>query len=334
MWSIGIITYILLVGYPPFNSRNMKVIYDKIRKGKPEYYQSEWDTLSKEALDFTNKCIQKDISKRLTPHKALKHAWIKNKSSFAGEVSPKVLRKLAHFRSPDKLKKEIFHFLASNMNTDTLTQMTNYFNTLDKDKKGQISIEDVLNKFEQLNLRSSRLGTLKDLHSKNKDLTINYSDFLTRVVDITKEIEHDDLLKAFQHFDSDNSGKITKEDLKNMMKRKGEDMTDDEIEKLIQQVDSSLSKEGKLNNPNRTEINFDTFKNYIYKLSPMSPSLRQEQFRTRDREENYSVDILEDNTSIENVENNYNMSASSSENSQAVIKQTGSFEFEVAFDDN
>jgi calcium-dependent protein kinase len=34
MWSIGIITYILLVGYPPFNSSNMKVIYEKIKKGK------------------------------------------------------------------------------------------------------------------------------------------------------------------------------------------------------------------------------------------------------------------------------------------------------------
>lgn len=69
MWSIGVITYILLVGYPPFNSKNMKTIYEKIRLAKPEYYQSEWENVSKEALDFTNKLLQKDLRKRLTPAK-------------------------------------------------------------------------------------------------------------------------------------------------------------------------------------------------------------------------------------------------------------------------
>ena len=38
---------------------NMKEIYDKIRIGKVEYYQSEWNSLSKDSLDFTNKLIQK-----------------------------------------------------------------------------------------------------------------------------------------------------------------------------------------------------------------------------------------------------------------------------------
>lgn len=112
MWSIGVIAYILLVGYPPFNSKNMKTIYEKIRLAKPEYYQSEWENLSKEALDFTNKLLQKDLNKRMSPRKALNHPWVVNKTSFGGEVSPKVLRRLANFRSPDKLKKEIYQFLA------------------------------------------------------------------------------------------------------------------------------------------------------------------------------------------------------------------------------
>lgn len=168
MWSIGVITYILLVGYPPFNSKNMKVIYEKIRAAKPEYYQSEWENLSKEALDFTNKLLQKNIKKRLTPGQALGHPWIQKKNSFEGQVSPNVLRRLANFRSPDKLKKEIFQFLACNVKTETINQMTAYFNSLDKDKTGMIKIEDVLTKFEELNYKSSRLTVLQDLYSKNK----------------------------------------------------------------------------------------------------------------------------------------------------------------------
>ena len=33
MWSIGVITYILLIGYPPFNASNIAEIYDKIKLG-------------------------------------------------------------------------------------------------------------------------------------------------------------------------------------------------------------------------------------------------------------------------------------------------------------
>jgi len=104
MWSIGVITYILLIGYPPFNSSTMKGIYDKIKIGKAEFYESEWENLSPEALDFTNRLLQKSIKKRMTPTQALNHKWILKKESFDGEISTTVLRKLANFRSPDKLK--------------------------------------------------------------------------------------------------------------------------------------------------------------------------------------------------------------------------------------
>ena len=214
MWSIGVIWYILLVGYPPFNSKNLKRMYMKIREGKPDFYQSEWENLSKEALDFTDKWIQKDLRKRSTPTLALNHSWIKNKKNFNGEVSSTVLRRLANFKSPDKLKKEIFQFLAWNVKADTINQMNEYFHKLDTDNKGQINIKDVFQKFEELKFQSSRFDTLKELYNENKDMKINYSDFMARVIDITREVEQDDLKMAFQYFDADNSGKITKEDLK------------------------------------------------------------------------------------------------------------------------
>lgn len=327
MWSIGVIAYILLVGYPPFNSKNMKVIYEKIKKAKPEYYQSEWENLSKEALDFTNKLLQKDIKKRLTPGRALKHPWLINKSSFVGEVSPNVLRRLANFHSPSKLKKEIFQFLASNIKSETISQMTQYFNNLDSDKKGQITIEDVINKMEETNLRSSRMTKLKDLYGENKNLKINYSDFMARVVDITKEVEQDDLLKAFQHFDSDGKGKITKEDLKNLMKRRGENLTDDEVDDLLAQVDSSFKKSGHLADNARTEINFETFKNYVYKLSPMSPSLRHQEFRQKGKIENLSFDITDDEATPSRVQQVNQMSLGPSDCSLNTRGEDNSFEF-------
>ena len=93
-------------------------------------------------------------------------------------------------------------------------QLNIYFNSLDKENTGMIKIEDVLKKFEEMKFQSSRLTVLQQMYKRNNHIQINYSDFLTRALDITKEVEQDDLIKAFQHFDSDGSGKITKDDLK------------------------------------------------------------------------------------------------------------------------
>jgi len=98
--------------------------------------------------------------------------------------------------------------------SETMNQLNAYFSTLDRDNNGMINIEDVLKKFEEMKFQSSRITILREKFQKNKGMQINYSDFVTRALDITREVEQDDLLMAFQHFDTDGSGKITKEDLK------------------------------------------------------------------------------------------------------------------------
>ncbi|CAI2362808.1 unnamed protein product [Moneuplotes crassus] len=333
MWSVGVICYILLVGYPPFNSKNLKKIYEKIREGKPDYYQSEWENLSKDALDFTNKCIQKDIYKRMTPAKALTHSWITNKKTFKGEINTTVLRRLANFKSPDKLRKEIFQVLVCNVQPDTIYKMNEYFASLDVDNKGEISIKDVMKKFEELKFQSSRFDLLKSAYAENEDLKIQYTDFIARVLDITREVENDDLIRVFQHFDSDGSGKITKDDLKMVMKRKGENLSEEELNELIGQVDSSL-RAGK-NENNRTEINFETFKNYMLKLSPMSPSLRdKEQFKFKG-EATFSMDILDDSNTQAYVDKRpTSIGSRLNSSSDSLGKKQTSFDIQMEYDEN
>jgi calcium-dependent protein kinase len=42
LWSIGVITYILLCGYPPFYGSNNKEIFDKIKNCKYEFFAEDW----------------------------------------------------------------------------------------------------------------------------------------------------------------------------------------------------------------------------------------------------------------------------------------------------
>ena len=49
LWSIGVITYILLCGYPPFYGDNDSAIFKQIMSGKFDFPDQEWKHTSKEA---------------------------------------------------------------------------------------------------------------------------------------------------------------------------------------------------------------------------------------------------------------------------------------------
>ena len=48
MWSIGVITYILLGGYPPFHDDNQKALFKKIKNAEYEFHDEYWSEVSEE----------------------------------------------------------------------------------------------------------------------------------------------------------------------------------------------------------------------------------------------------------------------------------------------
>lgn len=46
VWSIGVIMFILLCGYPPFYGDSKQKIFDAIEKGKYEFAGKEWNIIS------------------------------------------------------------------------------------------------------------------------------------------------------------------------------------------------------------------------------------------------------------------------------------------------
>jgi len=76
VWSIGVISYILLCGYPPFYDENDANLFAQILKGEFEFDSPYWDDISLEAKEFIRKLMCVDVDKRLTCEEALEHAWI------------------------------------------------------------------------------------------------------------------------------------------------------------------------------------------------------------------------------------------------------------------
>jgi calcium-dependent protein kinase len=46
VWSCGVILYIFLCGYPPFNGENDQLIFQRIKQGKFTFPSPEWDSVS------------------------------------------------------------------------------------------------------------------------------------------------------------------------------------------------------------------------------------------------------------------------------------------------
>lgn len=66
IWSAGVILYILLCGYPPFNGNDDDEIIENVKKGEFSLKGSEWEQISPEAKDLVQKMIVMDPTKRLS----------------------------------------------------------------------------------------------------------------------------------------------------------------------------------------------------------------------------------------------------------------------------
>jgi len=76
MWSIGVIVYILLGGYPPFIESNQRTLFRKIRKGQYEFHEEYWGQVSADAKELIRSLLTVNPDKRLNSEKALKNKWI------------------------------------------------------------------------------------------------------------------------------------------------------------------------------------------------------------------------------------------------------------------
>lgn len=103
MWSLGVITYILLCGYEPFFAENDNLMFKKILKCDWKFDSPWWDDVSENAKDLVRKLLVLDPKKRLTPQAALKHVWVTgaaNKTNNKGDT----VEKIKEFNARRKLK--------------------------------------------------------------------------------------------------------------------------------------------------------------------------------------------------------------------------------------
>ena len=227
IWSLGIILYIFLCGYPPFEGDNSKEIFKNVLRQELKFDPADWSKISDEAKDLVTRMLDKNKNTRITAHQALEHAWMKiSKFNTPISVKESIVQKLRDFRAPKQLQIECLKFLVNNISSNMgfdFKSLRDAFRAIDTSNSGIITLEQIKKGFgfdnhityvdtqqiEQLFKRIDVLGRG----------SINYSEFLAATVDKKIALTNANLQFAFHYFDTDNEGYITKEALKEVFRR-------------------------------------------------------------------------------------------------------------------
>ncbi|KAL2907099.1 Calcium-dependent protein kinase 28 [Bienertia sinuspersici] len=126
VWSIGVITYILLCGRRPFWDKTEDGIFKEVLRNKPDFRRKPWPTISNGAKDFVKKLLVKDPRARLTAAQALSH-WVREGGNALDiPIDISVLRNMRQFVKYSRMK-----------------QFALRFDAIDIDKSGTISLEEM-----------------------------------------------------------------------------------------------------------------------------------------------------------------------------------------------
>ncbi|CAG5130318.1 unnamed protein product, partial [Candidula unifasciata] len=89
-WSIGVIAYILLCGYPPFYDENDAELFKQILKAQYEFDSPFWDEISESAKDFIRHLMCKEPKERYSCKQAIAHPWISGNAALDKNIHASV----------------------------------------------------------------------------------------------------------------------------------------------------------------------------------------------------------------------------------------------------
>mmetsp|Transcript_15683 Transcript_15683/g.36065 ORF Transcript_15683/g.36065 Transcript_15683/m.36065 type:complete len:515 (+) Transcript_15683:129-1673(+) len=221
MWSCGVIMFVLLCGYPPFYGENDADVLSKVRLGNFSFNASDWKNVSEDAKNLIRMLLKMNPRDRYTAEQALNHEWIKNKAPKAQGVSlqSNFVDNLRSFRSMNKLMKAALHIIAGQLNEDQIKKLREVFMALDGNGDGLLTVNEMKEGLSRAGLKEippDMQQIMEDVDSDGSGV-IDYTEFLAATLDKKAYMQEDVCWVAFRVFDRNGDGKISKEEIGNVL---------------------------------------------------------------------------------------------------------------------
>mmetsp|Transcript_7250 Transcript_7250/g.10713 ORF Transcript_7250/g.10713 Transcript_7250/m.10713 type:complete len:494 (-) Transcript_7250:31-1512(-) len=253
LWSSGVIMYVILSGTLPFPGQSHSEIFNKIIRGEVKMDGRVWTSVGPYARDLIKKLMVYEPKSRLSAEEALNHPWFKEaKSANQITIDFNILESLQNYKATSRFQKEALSVVVKHLSYESIQDLKNAFFEFDTSNTGYLSLEEVQAALEKagFNIAGNKVREIIGNVDYKGDGRINYSEFIAATLSSKMDLNEQIMWNAFNHFDLDNTGYVTEDNLKSALLKTGKSLEPEQIQEMIKEVDQE----------NNGKVSFDEFK--------------------------------------------------------------------------
>jgi len=247
IWSLGVVLFVMLFGYPPFYAEQDKFgsftddkIFSLVKKGfspvtKPGYgaHFPQAIPVSDSVKDLLSKLLVLDTAKRLSAEEALEHPWLTGQTASDKPLLPKVIENLRNFDSSLKFKSAVLTMMSDSLSADELAVLTETFKKMDKNGDGSITMDEMKEALTNKDIKISQeeVSKLIKMADINGDGVLSYEELKLTCVQRKLIAKEERIWAAFCKLDVDGDGKITTKEIQQVLGTEDAKALIDEVDK-------------------------------------------------------------------------------------------------------
>ena len=232
IWSLGVITYLLLSGETPFgglDGEHPLLVKQNIQRAQLTFEPADlWVSVSSDAVAFVQRLLKGNPALRPTAREAQKDNWIqvwaKMDAKAGNKINPKTIGALMAFKEQSDMQKLLSEVLSFTLLPEQIVELRAAFQKMDTEGTGEISLRAMKVVLLQ-NAEAGALGGLTEqeieslfetIRVRKSDPTIRWHEFLAAGLSQAK-IDDRNLRLAFDRMDTHRKGYMTLQDLRDML---------------------------------------------------------------------------------------------------------------------